>query len=362
MNVTEPKSTDAMPIDTAVSAIVLAAGQGTRMRSLLPKPLHKVAGRAMVQLVLDALVDLSPGRVAVVVGHGAEEMVVVLSEDAGGIPVCFAEQREQLGTGDAVRVALASFEAEPDGDVVVVPGDTPLLRRATLTELLKVHRDEGAAATVLTAHVDDPTGYGRIIRSANGQVTGVVEHKDATEAQRAITEFNTAIYCFRRSLLTEALEQIRPNNAQGEWYLTDVVGILDKAGHKVVASVLHDADEAQGVNDRVQLAAAGAVLRYRINTEWMRGGVTMADPQTINIDIGVRLGSDVTIGAGVVLRGDTVIGDGVEIGPHVVIDDSTVGQGATIGASAVIEGANLAPGTLVPPLAHVVGDLPLAHD
>jgi bifunctional UDP-N-acetylglucosamine pyrophosphorylase/glucosamine-1-phosphate N-acetyltransferase len=348
---------------TPVSAVVLAAGQGTRMRSARPKPLHVLGGRAMVRHVLDAVGGLAPERIVVVVGHGADALTAILAGRVAGVPVEFAEQAEQRGTGDAVGIALAALDGSVtdavDGDVIVLPGDTPLLRPETLQALVGAHRRSGAAATALTARIDDPTGYGRIVRDDSGAVTGIVEHADADAEQRRIDEVNTSIYCFRRGLLTDALSRIRPDNAQGEWYLTDVIGVLHADGHPVDAWVVDDPDEAQGVNDRAQLAAAEAALRARINDAWMRAGVTMVDPSSTVVDVGVRLARDVTVFSGAVLRGATTIGEGAEIGPHAVLVDATVGAGALIGASAVLErGAAVEPGGRVAPLTHLVGDAP----
>jgi bifunctional UDP-N-acetylglucosamine pyrophosphorylase/glucosamine-1-phosphate N-acetyltransferase len=340
------------------------------MRSERPKPRHVLGGRPLVGHVLDALVGLAPARIVVVVGHGADAMTKALAGRVGALRAEFAEQVEQRGTGDAVGVALAalagsdppsSADATDDvatgGDVVVVPGDTPLLRPETLQALVAAHRRAGAAATALTARIDDPTGYGRIVRDDSGSVTGIVEHADASAEQRRIDEINTSIYCFRRGLLADALRRIRPDNSQGEWYLTDVIGVLHAAGHPVAACVVDDPVEAQGVNDRVQLAAAETALRARINEAWMRDGVTMVDPASTVVDVGVQLARDVTLFPGAVLRGTTVIGAGAEIGPHAVLVDAVVGEGADIGASAVLErGATVEAGGHVAPLTHLVGD------
>ncbi len=350
-----------------MSAVVLAAGQGTRMRSRLPKPLHPLGGRAMVGHVLDALSGVRPDRATVVVGHGADELVQVLHTDEADVPIDFVTQPEQRGTGDAVRVALDAMErtdgaagsshAGGDTDVLVLPGDTPLLRAGTLVDLVASHRAAGTAATVLTARVDDPTGYGRILRDGTGAVTGIVEESDASEDQRPIDEVNTAIYVFRRDLLADALGRIRPDNAQGEWYLTDVLGVLHDDGRAVGAFQVADPDEVRGVNDRVQLADAAAVLRARINADWMRAGVTLVDPPSTHIEPSVHIAGDVTVHPGVVLGGATEVGEGAEIGPHVVATDAHIGAGARIGASAVLEpGAQVAAGDTVAPLTRIEGN------
>ena len=229
------------PAHRTLSAIVLAAGEGTRMRSTRPKPLHLLCGRAMVLYVLDSLSGLPLDRAVVVVGHGAERVTKKLSDSAADLPLEFVEQHVQRGTGDAVAVALTTFpddDVDDGGDVLVLPGDTPLLRRATIEALVEQHRASGVACTVLTAVVADPTGYGRVVRGRDGRVERIVEHDDADDEERAITEINTSIYCFRRSLLAPALRRIDPDNAQGEYYLTDVVEVLADAGHPVGAVVV----------------------------------------------------------------------------------------------------------------------------
>src|SRR5690554_1113582 len=253
-----------------LSAIVLAAGEGSRMKSSRPKPLHLLCGRPMVHYVLDAIPREDLDRVVVVVGHGAERVTKRLTEDGDGLSLGFVEQRQQRGTGDAVAVGLTGLhEDADDDDVLVLPGDTPLLRRETIAALVDEHRLSDAACTILTARLPDPTGYGRIVRSTkDDRVQRIVEQADATVEEAAIDEINTGIFCFRRSLLAPALRRISPENAQGELYLTDVVEVLAEAGHKVVSVVAPDPDETHGVNDRVQLAAAEATLRARTNRAW----------------------------------------------------------------------------------------------
>jgi bifunctional UDP-N-acetylglucosamine pyrophosphorylase/glucosamine-1-phosphate N-acetyltransferase len=320
-----------------LSAVVLAAGEGTRMRSARPKPLHRLCGRPMVLHVLDALAQLSVNRVVVVVGHRAEWVTKTLIEHAPpGMQIEFVEQVEQRGTGDAMSVALTglpSDDGDDDGDVVVLPGDTPLLRPATLAKLVQAHRSTDAAATLLTAVLDEPTGYGRVVRGRGDSVARVVEHGDATEDELEVREINTSIYCFRRSVLAPSLRRLSPANAQGEYYLTDVVGVLYEAGHKVSSVVVDDTMEVAGVNDRAQLAVAEAELRDRINERWMRRGVTMWDPETTYIDVDVILGTDVVLLPGVILQGACVIGEHAEVGPDVRLVDSTVGEGALVASS-----------------------------
>src|SRR6266540_353427 len=257
--------------ERSVSALILAAGEGTRMRSSRPKPLHLLCGRAMLLYVLDALKDVTVERAVIVVGHGAERVTKKMQEDGPDILIDFIEQHVQRGTGDAVSVGLTSFPEDDldDGDVLVLPGDTPLLRPSTIAALVREHRLSEAACTVLTAVVDDATGYGRVVRGKDGRVARIVEEADAAPDEREIREINTSIYCFRRSVLAPALRRVSPENAQGEYYLTDVVEVLYEAGYPVLSVVAGDPDETQGVNDRHQLALAEAALRRRTNDMWM---------------------------------------------------------------------------------------------
>jgi bifunctional UDP-N-acetylglucosamine pyrophosphorylase/glucosamine-1-phosphate N-acetyltransferase len=312
-----------------LSAIILAAGEGSRMRSSRPKPLHLLCGRAMVLYVLDAL-PAEADRAVVVVGHGAERVTKKLMEDGSGLRLEFVEQHTQRGTGDAVAVGLTGLHADDlgdDDDVLVLPGDTPLLRSETVAALVAEHRLSGAACTILTARMPDPTGYGRIVRvGSDDRIARIVEEADAAPDEAAIDEINTGIFCFRRSLLSPALRRLQPDNAQGELYLTDVVEVLAEAGHKVVSVVAADAAETQGVNDRAQLAVAEADLRQRTNRAWQAGGVTMVDPAATYIDAAVTLAPDVTVFPGAILQGRTTIGAGSEVGPGCRLVDCTVGE------------------------------------
>src|SRR3954447_19879800 len=264
-----------------VSAVVLAAGEGTRMRSTTPKVLHPLCGRPILLPVLDALELLPLERIVVVVGHAAEHVTKTLHEQlVGDVPVEFVEQSTQRGTGDAASVALTAFadDADLEDDLIVVAGDVPLLRAETLARLATEHRQADAAGSLLTARVADPTGYGRIVRDDQGRVDHIVEQADARDDELAIDEVNPSIYCFRRGLLAPALRRLSPENAQGEYYLTDVVEVLRQAGHVVLAVEADDPTDAFGVNDRAQLAEAEAELRARINHRWMREGIGMTDP------------------------------------------------------------------------------------
>jgi len=303
------------------------------MRSSLPKPLHRLCGRPMVLHVIDALAELDVDRVVVVIGHRADLVAKAVTELAPvGLSVEFVEQVEQRGTGDAAAVALAAFEEiDDDDDVVVLPGDTPLLRPATLAELVVSHRSRDASATLLTADVADPSGYGRVVRAKDGRVEGVVEHGDASAEEREISEVNTSIYCFRLPLLGPALRRLSPSNSQGEYYLTDAVNVLFEAGYRTHSLTVADSMEVAGVNDRAQLAVAEAELRDRINERWMRRGVTMWDPERTYVDAEVQLATDVVLLPGTILRGRCVIGEGARIGPDALLEDTEVGERAQVG-------------------------------
>jgi bifunctional UDP-N-acetylglucosamine pyrophosphorylase/glucosamine-1-phosphate N-acetyltransferase len=328
------------------------------MRSARPKPLHLLCGRPMILHVLDALAELAVARVVVVVGHGGERVVKQVQQSAPpGLAVEFVEQRVQRGTGDAVSVALTAFDADndtDDGDIVVLPGDTPLLRPPTLAALVRVHRQADAAGSVLTALIDDPTGYGRIVRGKGERVLRIVEHADVSDAELEIKEINTSIYCFRRSVLAPSLRRLSPENALGEYYLSDVVQVLVDAGYLVVSMPASDPMETAGVNDRAQLAVAEAELRARTNRRWMRRGVTMLDPERTYLDMSVELSPDVTLFPGTVLRGSTIVGQGAEVGPDVHLVDCVVGAGAvieqTVGHQAEIgTGARVGPFAVLQP-------------
>ncbi len=324
------------------------------MRSERPKPLHRLCGQPMVTYVLDALAELPVDRVVVVVGHRSEAVTKALVDRAStSSRLEFVEQSPQRGTGDAVAVALTGLPLEDeDGDVVVLPGDTPLLRPPTLAALVRHHRSTGAGATVLTAQVADPAGYGRVIRRPDGLVTRIVEDLDATGDERAVTEVSTSIYCFRRSLLAPSLRRLSPKNAQGEYYLTDVIGVLSAAGYPVQTVTVDDPMETAGVNDRAQLAVAEAELRDRINERWMRRGVTMWDPERTYIDASVTLRPDVTLLPGVVLRGACDVGHGAELGPDSMLVDTTVGAGAQVRHSVCVD-AVIGSGAQVGPFAYL---------
>jgi bifunctional UDP-N-acetylglucosamine pyrophosphorylase / glucosamine-1-phosphate N-acetyltransferase len=337
-----------------VSAIVLAAGEGTRMRSHRPKPLHRICGRAMVLHVIHALEHLAPERTAVVVGHGAERVTKSVQAHAPAwANVVFVEQPRQRGTGDAAAIGMTAFAGDDydDSIVVVVPGDTPLLRAETLRELVAAHVANDNAATLLASVVDDPTGYGRVIRAKDGSVRRIVEQRDGTPEELAVREVGTSIYAFRRDSLGPALRNLTPDNSQGELYLTDVVEVLASMGHRV-GCVEAPAEETQGVNDRWQLALVERELRSRTNRQWLLDGVTMLDPRQTFIDVTVRIGRDVTIYPGTILQGHTVIGDDCELGPDIRLLDCVVGDGARI-EHTVAEEAEVGADARVGPFAYL---------
>jgi bifunctional UDP-N-acetylglucosamine pyrophosphorylase/glucosamine-1-phosphate N-acetyltransferase len=338
-----------------VSAIVLAAGAGTRMRSERPKPLHRICGRPMVLHVIHALELLKPQHTAVVVGHGAELVTAkIRSEAPDWANVVFAEQREQNGTGDATAIgmgALGGDDYDDDSTVIVVPGDTPLLAAETLDELIASHVANSNAATLLTSVIDDPTGYGRVIRGKDERVLRIVEQRDAAPDELDVHEINTSIYAFRRDLLGPALRNLTADNSQGELYLTDVIGQLAGMGHRVGA-LRAPGHETQGVNDRWQLALAEREFRSRTNRRWLLNGVTMLDPRQTFIDVTVRLGRDVTLYPGTMLHGSTTIGDGCDIGPQVDLTDCEVGDGSRV-RQTVADGGTIGPDCDVGPFAHL---------
>lgn len=307
-----------------VAALVLAAGKGTRMKSRLPKVLHKVGGKAMVERVLDTVNAVGVDRSVVIVGFGGEEVRAYLGDRCE-----YVTQAEQKGTGHAVREAkpvLGDF----DGTIVLMCGDTPLVTEDTIKALLKEHAATGAAATVLTAHMENPTGYGRIIRDEEGKVLRIVEQKDGTPDELAVQEINTGMYAFDSQKLWPCLAQLSDDNAQGELYITDVVGILVNAGERVSAYMTMDEDESLGVNSRVQLAEAERILRNRKLRELMDAGVTIIDPATTYVAPEVVVGSDTILHPGTILEGNTVIGKECEIGPHTRFTNVTVGDNNVI--------------------------------
>ena len=335
-----------MPSERPVAVIVLAAGEGTRMRSATPKVLQPLGGRTMLGHVLASVEQLAPEHLLVVVGHAREQVTASLTGAARAVV-----QETQDGTGHAVRVALEAV-GDVEGTVVVVPGDAPLLTAATLQSLVAAHEAAGAATTLLTARVQDPTGYGRVVRDAAGAVTAVVEHKDASPDELTIDEVATSVYAFAAGPLRAALSRLGTDNAQGEQYLTDVVGLHRAAGLPVGADVAVDADETRGVNDRVQLAELARLLRDRTVRRHQLAGVAFLDPQTAWIDADVVIEPDATIGQGVQLHGRTVVGRGAVVGPDTTLTDCEVGDGASVVRSHCT-GARIGAGATVGPFTYL---------
>ena len=327
----------------SIGAVVLAAGQGTRMRSALPKVVHPIAGRPMVGWVLDALDGGGVAHTVVVVGHGAE---VVRDALPAGVEVTVQEQ--PLGTGHAAQIGLAALDASCDA-VIVACGDTPLLPSELVARMVTEHGAESRAATMLTAIVEDAAAYGRVVRGADGTVDRVVEARDASPGELAIGEYNAGLYVFDRAALAAALDGLGSGNAQGEIYLTDA---LEKFEGTVAALVADDPMVAAGVNDRVDLAFCEAALQQRLREDLMRGGVTMPDPAAVYVDAGVTVGRDTVLWPGTHLRGGTSIGEGCTIGPDTWIADSTIGSGCTVVRAHVLD-SELADGAQAGPFAYL---------
>ena len=332
------------------AVVVLAAGEGTRMKSSIPKVLHAVGGRSMVHHAVTAAAELAPDHLVVVVGHGRDEVTAHLADVAP--KAAAVVQEEQHGTGHAVQCALADLPADLAGVVVVTYGDVPLLTGAVLAELVAAHAEQANAVTILTAHLGDPTGYGRVLRTAGGSVTGVVEQKDATDEQRAVTEVNSGIYAFDAAALAEGLARLDTDNAQGELYLTDVVGHAAAAGRRVGALAVSDTWAVEGVNDRVQLAAVHRELNRRTVERWMRAGVTVVDPATTWIDADVTLSRDVLLEPNTLLRGTTSVDEAALVGPNCLLVDTAVGAGAEVSATTSY-GAVIGPEATVGPYTYL---------
>jgi bifunctional UDP-N-acetylglucosamine pyrophosphorylase / glucosamine-1-phosphate N-acetyltransferase len=321
------------------------------MKSATPKVLHEICGRSLVGHVLAAARELDPAHLVVVVGHGRDKVTAHLADaDPGARTVV---QAEQNGTGHAVRIALEELGGAVEGTVVVVCGDTPLLTGETLRRLTDAHQGDGNAVTVLTAEVPDATGYGRIVRDeATGAVTAIVEHKDATEEQRAVREINSGVFAFDGRLLADALKKVRTDNSQGEEYLTDVLGILGGAGYRVGASRAADHHEIAGINNRVQLADARRILNGRLLTRAMLDGVTVVDPATTWVDVTVTFERDAVVHPGTQLHGTTHLGEGAEVGPNSRLKDTRVDAGARVD-NTVADGAHVGPQATVGPYAYL---------
>lgn len=343
------------------AVIVLAAGAGTRMKSETPKVMHPIGGRSMVEHAIAAAQDLHPQRLAVVVRHQRDKVAAHVT--AFDPSATIVDQDDVPGTGRAVEVGLLGLDesATVEGTVVVTYGDVPLLRSETLKELIAVHELDGNAVTVLTTNIADPGAYGRIIRNATGEVTAIVEAKDATDEQLAITEINSGIYAFDAAVLRDSLKQVTTDNSQGEKYITDVLEIARNAGHRTSALAIEDRWEVEGANDRVQLAQLGRKLNDRLLEMHMRNGVTIVDPATTWVDVTVTIENDVTVLPGVQLQGTTSIATGSTVGPDSTLKNITIGAGVIIerthGSESVIDaGATVGPFAYLRPGTHLHED------
>ncbi|MEN0647517.1 bifunctional UDP-N-acetylglucosamine diphosphorylase/glucosamine-1-phosphate N-acetyltransferase GlmU [Caldifermentibacillus hisashii] len=326
--------------------IVLAAGQGTRMKSKLYKVLHPVCGKPMVRHVIDELKQIGADQIITVVGHGADEVKNELKDDSE-----FVLQEQQLGTAHAVMQARDLLQ-DKEGLTLVVCGDTPLLKADTIKAMIDYHINNHSKATILTAVAEDPTGYGRVIRNEQGYVEKIVEHKDASDEEKAVKEINAGTYCFDNASLFHALQKVTNNNAQNEYYLPDVIGILKDAGQTVTAFRTNDFTEIFGINDRVALAQAGKIMQQRINEKHMRNGVTIIDPEQTYIDATVEIGQDTVIYPGTMVKGNTVIGTDCIIGPNSEIVNCEIGNRTSIRQS-VTHDSKIGSDVQIGPFAHI---------
>ncbi len=338
-----------MPVRSCAS-IVLAAGKGTRMRSNVPKVLHPLLGRPLVVHTVNALEKAGLSPIVVVVGHGAVHVRAAVGQRDGRVR--FVEQREQLGTGHATAVARDAL-ADFTGDVLVLPGDVPLVEPATLVQFLEAHRTGKAPVTVLTIRLPDPAHYGRIVRSDSGAVLRIVEARDATPEELAIEEVNSGVYAVDARFLFSALNRLDRENAQGEYYLTDIVAIARNDGLEPAAWLHTRAEELAGVNDRAELAAAEARLRRTINEQWMKQGVTILDPNTTRIELDVTLSQDVVLEPAVQLLGNTQVAEKVRIGTGTIARNLTIGRNTQIGPYCVLSETTLDADTVLPPFTHL---------
>jgi len=327
---------------------VLAAGKGKRMRSNKPKVLHKVLGRAMIDYVLHTVESLRPKGIAVVTGHASEMVQAHVGQPRN---LEWVIQDKQMGTGHAVKQCEEVISDVRD--VLIVCGDTPLLRSETLAKLVSEHRDRGAAVTVLTAEVDVPSGYGRIVRDAKKQVSGIAEEEDASDAERLIREVSSGIYCVRHGVLFDLLHKLGNRNAQGEYYLPDIVPLALKDGQSVNTVRMQDATEMMGVNDRAQLSKVEDILQANIIHDWQRRGVTIEKPETVRIEATVNIGPDTVIQAGCYLMGSTHIGDECRVGPYAILEDAWLDDRVEIFAFSHIHDANVAMGAKIGPFARL---------
>jgi bifunctional UDP-N-acetylglucosamine pyrophosphorylase/glucosamine-1-phosphate N-acetyltransferase len=336
--------------DSSLAVVVLAAGQGTRMKSSVAKVLHPLSGYPLIGHVLATAAALDPAHLAVVVRHQRDEVAAVVGELAPDALV--VDQDEVPGTGRALEVALDALPSSFTGDVVVISGDVPLLDSDTLHAVIAHHRDHAAPATLITTVLDDPTGYGRVVRGDTGLVSRVVEERDASAEEATLTEINAGAYVFQRGAISDVLAGIGTHNAQGEKYLTDVVQALAGAGSSVHAVRVEDSWLLEGINDKAQLSDVQARLNRMIVRGWQLAGVTIVDPASCFLDVGVELAPDVTILPGVQLHGDTVIEQGATIGPDTTLRDTVVGEGASV-VRTHAEGAKIKAGASVGPFSYL---------
>jgi len=335
---------------TNLHVVILAAGKGTRMKSALPKVLHRVGGLPMIEHVIRTAKALAPSSITIVIGHQGDALKTALSSQAG---LTFVVQEPQLGTAHALLTTEPALKGA-SGTLVLLSGDVPLLAANTLKTLVDRHQAAGAAATVVTAVVDDPTGYGRIVRSGE-KIARIVEHRDATDQERAIREINSGIYAFDLGGLFDALRNIAAENAQREYYLPDVIALYRTQGRGVETQVVANVDEIRGINSRLELAAVGRIVRQNKNAELMASGVTIEDPATTYVDPGVTIGTDTILHPGVSIEGHTTIGGGCEIHSGVRIVDSRLADRVTVNNHCVITESTLHPGATVGPFAHLRG-------
>ncbi len=328
------------------TSLILAAGDGKRMKSETPKVMHKVCGYPLVKHVFNAVKTVSDDEPIVITGRCGELLHNLFNDEAR-----YAEQTERRGTAHAVMCGQHYLEGR-EGYVTITAGDMPMITGETFQKLVSTAIENNMSACVLTAIVDNADGYGRIIRDTDGSVKGIVEHRDATDEQKAIREINTSIYCFDIQDLLDALTKVDSNNAQGELYLTDTLGILRAAGKKVGACIADDVTEAMGINDRVQLSQAEKMMRKRINENIMRQGVTLIDPESTYIEAGIEIGSDTVIYAGNVITGNTVIGKNCTLYPNSTIENSVIGEGVNIRSSVLLD-VQIGDGTSVGPYAYL---------
>lgn len=328
--------------------LILAAGKGTRMKSDLPKVLHEVAFHPMLDHVLSAACTIENDGIYTIIGHGAEKVKTAFDGKTA-----FVLQEEQKGTGHAVKVAMEHvFNDKESGTVLILCGDTPLLRGETLSALMKSHEDNGNLVTVLTAALDHPFGYGRIIRAENGQVCRIVEEKDASAEEKAVREINSGVYCFDLAFLKKAVGQLADNNSQGELYLTDTIAICQESGGKAGAYMINDFEEVKGINDRLQLAEAAKILRRRKAEALMKSGVTLIDPDTTWIDVAAEIGPDTIVEPFSIIKGKTVIGERCHIGPNAELTDAVLGDEVAFWRS-VAKDAKIGDGGNIGPFAYL---------